>query len=173
MTVCILYFELIVIQWQTLVGSTSIIIPIVNGVVVTTFIFVLKYFKFGTKLLGYGIISIITYLLFLIWVAASEKKGVDKIPLWTWNFSDVFNALSTAFSIQGVFIPIMRKCEDRTSYKKIILLSFIFGGSVYAFIGFTGSFGRSVITQASSTEDPTFPTRRLSKTISATGSGLS
>lgn len=105
------------------------------------FIFILKKFKFGTKLLGYGIISIFSYLLFLIWVLASAPKGPQSIPVWTWNFSEIFNALSTAFSIQGVFIPIMRKCEQTKSFPLIILLSFIFGGSVYVFIGFTGAFG--------------------------------
>lgn len=70
-----LYFELIVIQWQTLTGSTSFIIPVVNAVLVLIFIALLKYFKFGTKMLGYGFVSIASYLVFLIYVVASAPKG--------------------------------------------------------------------------------------------------
>ena len=136
-----LYFELIVIQWQTLTGSISNIIPIVNAFVVLIFIALLKYFKFGTKMLGYGFVSIASYLVFLIYVVASAPKGQNQIPLWTWNFNEILNALATAFAVQSVFIPIIKKCEEKNKYNLIILLSFVFGGIVYSFIAFTGAFG--------------------------------
>lgn len=88
----------------------SKIIPSVNAVAVLIFIVLLKYFKFGTKMLGYGFVSIASYLVFLIYVLASAPKGHNQISLWTWNFNQILNALATAFSIQSVFIPIIKKC---------------------------------------------------------------
>ena len=119
----------------------SKIIPSVNAVAVLIFIGLLKYFKFGTKMLGYGFVSIASYLVFLIYVLASAPKGSNEIPVWTWNFNQILNALATAFSIQSVFVPIIKKCEEMSKYNMIILLSFLIGGSVYTFIAYAGAFG--------------------------------
>lgn len=127
----------------------SKIIPSVNAVVVLIFIGLLKYFKFGTKMLGYGFVSILSYLVFLIYVLASAPKGNHTLPLWTLNFNQILNALSTAFSIQSVFIPIIKKSSDRSKYNLIILLSFVLGGSVYTFIAFAGAFGTVFFIQES------------------------
>ena len=69
-----LYFDLIVEQWQGLVEN-NIAIPIVNAFWLFSLVFVLNYFHFGAKLLGYGIISIIGYCIFLIWLIASAPSG--------------------------------------------------------------------------------------------------
>lgn len=69
-----LYFDLIVQQWLGLVPN-SIAIPICNGFLLFGLCFLLNYFHFGAKLLGYGIISIIGYCIFLIWLIASAPSG--------------------------------------------------------------------------------------------------
>ena len=48
-----------------------------NAVAILLLIVILKYYNFGTKLLGYGIISIITYLIFLCWVLESKPTGTN------------------------------------------------------------------------------------------------
>ena len=65
-----LYFDLIVEQWKGLVPY-NIAIPICNAFWLLGLVFVLNYFHFGAKLLGYGIISIVGYCIFLIWLVAT------------------------------------------------------------------------------------------------------
>ena len=71
-----LYFGLITIQWEGLIPphNPSWINSTVNAVVLFILVFVLKYFEFGTSLMAYGIISIISYLLFLIWAVATYNQ---------------------------------------------------------------------------------------------------
>lgn len=75
-----LYFDLIVEQWDGLVPY-SIAIPICNAFALLGLVFVLNYFHFGAKLLGYGIISIIGYCIFLIWLLASAPSGPNVMPI--------------------------------------------------------------------------------------------
>jgi hypothetical protein len=69
-----LYFDLIVIQWEGLVPpySFSYVNVGVNAALMVIWCMVLKYFEFGAHLMGYGVVSIVGYLLFLIWVMASR-----------------------------------------------------------------------------------------------------
>lgn len=68
--ILILYFELIVQQWEGMLPS-SIAIPIWNYIILLALIFLMKYYEFGVNLLAYGIISTIGYCLFLIWMIAT------------------------------------------------------------------------------------------------------
>lgn len=68
--ILILYFELIVQQWEGMLPS-SIAIPICNYIILLALIFLIKYYEFGVNLLAYGIISTIGYCLFLIWMIAT------------------------------------------------------------------------------------------------------
>jgi amino acid permease len=75
-----LYIELITIQWAGLVHDTAIpdwVNPTVNVVILLVLVFVLKYFEFGASVMAYGIVSIISYLLFLIWVVATYNQGYE------------------------------------------------------------------------------------------------
>ena len=75
----ILYFKLITIQWRGLIGeSTHHTLNIVaNAAGVLLLTFVMKFFRFGAALMGYGILSIAAYLIFLIWAASSQDKGSE------------------------------------------------------------------------------------------------
>jgi amino acid permease len=72
-----LYFELIMMQWDGLVPDEKFPIfnPIINAVVLFALVFVLKYVELGASVMAYGIISIVSYLLFLIWVVATSDQG--------------------------------------------------------------------------------------------------
>lgn len=74
MLIITLYFELIVYQWIGLAPPHKFTNanPLINSVVLLLLVFVIKYRDFGANLMAYGIISIISYLVFVTWVAASE-----------------------------------------------------------------------------------------------------
>lgn len=77
MLIDMLYFELIMMQWEGLVFHEEypIFNPVSNAMALFALVFVLKYFEFGASVMAYGIISIATYLLFLIWVVATSDQG--------------------------------------------------------------------------------------------------
>jgi hypothetical protein len=77
MLIDLLYFELIIIQWKGLIPphQDTWINPVANAVVLVVLVFVLKYFDFGASLMAYGIISIVTYLLFLLWAVITYNQG--------------------------------------------------------------------------------------------------
>jgi hypothetical protein len=106
--ILLLYFNLIVQQWQGLVG-TSIIIPLCNIVFLIGLVFLLKYVHLGAKLLGYGIISIIFYCIFLIWLIASAPTGDNEIPEFGRGAVNLAASMGQAFSIQTFFIPVLRE----------------------------------------------------------------
>lgn len=74
-----LYFNLIVTQWAGLLPY-NLANPICNAVGLFFLTFILNYFHFGAKLLGYGVISIVGYCLFLIWLISTAPQGSNKIP---------------------------------------------------------------------------------------------
>jgi amino acid permease len=69
------YYGLICIQWQSILGKDTIDIPLANAAALFLLIFLLKYFDFGASLMAYGIISIIAYMTFLIWVVSTAPSG--------------------------------------------------------------------------------------------------
>lgn len=71
----IFYFLLICLQWQSLTGKENDIIPLINAGALFILIFILKYFDFSSSLMAYGIVSIFSYLIFLIWVIATAPRG--------------------------------------------------------------------------------------------------
>lgn len=83
--------------------------PICNAVFLLFLTCLLKYVHFGAKLLGYGIISIVMYCIFLIWVAATEPSGEKTIPLFGTGAVNLAASMGQAFSIQTFFIPVLRE----------------------------------------------------------------
>ena len=77
MLIDMLYFELIMMQWEGLVFHEEypIFNPVSNAIALFALVFVLKYFEFGASVMAYGIISIATYLLLLIWVVSTSNQG--------------------------------------------------------------------------------------------------
>lgn len=70
MFLLMLYFNLIVTQWKGLLPY-NLANPICNGFALLGLTIALNYFHFGAKLLGYGVISIIGYCIFLVWLIAT------------------------------------------------------------------------------------------------------
>lgn len=104
-----LYFDLICVQWDGITSSNSLATPLVNTVVLFLLIFVLKYFEFGATIMAYGIISIIGYVIFLIWVLASAPSGDIKWEALGKGEVNLAAAMGGAYSIQTFFIPIIKR----------------------------------------------------------------
>lgn len=88
-----------------------------NAILVFGLVFVMRKFDLGVSLLGYGIVSIAGYLIFLVWslidISMDNPDKTNEYPVFTWNFATLCDTLATAFSLQGVFIPILRKNKNQ------------------------------------------------------------
>ena len=135
-----LYFDLIVEQWDGLVPY-SIAIPICNAFALLGLVFVLNYFHFGAKLLGYGIISIVGYCIFLIWLLASAPSGSNDLPIVGDGEVNMAASMGQAFAIQTFFIPVLKELPDPKQYWKYVLIAYCVGSTVYVYIAYAGSFG--------------------------------
>jgi amino acid permease len=112
-----LYFNLIVTQWQGLIGfengSVSYYLAAVgNALFLLLLTFVLNYFHFGAQLLGYGVISIFGYCIFLIWLLASAPSGPMEIPEFGTGGVNLAASMGQAFAIQTFFIPVLREIRS-------------------------------------------------------------
>lgn len=102
-----LYFNLIVTQWRGLLPY-NIANPICNAIALIILTFILNSYHFGTKLLGYGIVSIFGYCIFLVWLLSTAPEGPNSIPLFGHGGVNLAASMGQAFSIQGFFIPVLR-----------------------------------------------------------------
>jgi len=59
--------------------------------------------------MGYGIVSIIAFLVFLIWVVADSPSGSNSVPAVGSGLAGYAAMMGNAFSIQGFFIPVMKR----------------------------------------------------------------
>lgn len=144
--ILLLYFNLVVKQWEAILLRKSPLIVILNGILCFILVSLMGKFKFAVDLLGYGILSIAAYMVFIAWLLWSAPAGNHTYPVATWNFAELCDTLSTAFSLQGVFIPILRKNTNSKSNSTLLLLSYVLGGIVYGYIGLAGSFGTDRLT---------------------------
>jgi hypothetical protein len=169
--ILLLYFNLIIKQWDTILNNTSKITTLANAILIFVLILLMRKLDMAVSLLGYGLISILGYMIFVFWLIASAPSGPNKYPIATWEFADLYNALATAFSLQGIFIPILRKNKIPSQNGSLVLLSFLLGGIIYTYIGFAGSFGTIKLNQVFSIENQQVTTPRLWRTTFKTGSG--
>lgn len=103
----------------------------------------LKYIRFGAHLLGYGVISIAIYCIFLIWILASAPTGPAKMPYFGSGSARTAAAMAQAFSIQQFFIPVLKELPiiETKNFVKLTLIVYTIGGIIYIFIAMVGSFG--------------------------------
>lgn len=139
--ILLLYFSLIVKQWDSILLSKSVITIIVNAFILFILVVLIRKFNLGVNLLGYGILSVVGYLIFLIWLVSTRPPGPDTFPVASWDFAELCDALATAFSLQGIFIPIIKKSRNPEKNNFALALAYVLGGAIYCFIGYSGAFG--------------------------------
>lgn len=94
--------------------------------------------------MAYGIISIVTYILFLLWVVITYNQGYEGGPPMKPFGSGAVNlaaAMGQAFSIQSFFIPVIKKAPNPSKYTFYTLIAYITGGLAYYYIAYAGSVG--------------------------------
>lgn len=91
--------------------------------------------------MGYGVVSIVGYLLFLIWVVSAAPSGNKTVPAVGTGVAGFAAMMGNAFSIQGFFIPVMKCHKNEAKHNLILFLAFLVGGLAYYYIAFMGSFG--------------------------------
>lgn len=101
---------------------------------------VLKKYQIGEKLLAYGIVSVIGYVVFLIWAQVTSPSGDNKVPPFGKNYSNFSAILLGALSIHDFLVQVMIHNPNRKTFPKLILWTYLLGGSAYMFMGLA-SFG--------------------------------
>lgn len=92
-------------------------------------------------MLAYGLVSIVAYLIFLIWVIVTAPTGSNSLPLFGKNAVSMASAMGQAYTIQAIFIPILRELPDTKNYAKYTLYTYIIGTVIYIYIAYMGAFG--------------------------------
>jgi hypothetical protein len=138
-----LYFDLIVIQWEGLVPpySLTLLNVFLNAGLLLLWCLLLKYFELGAHLMGYGVVSIVGYLVFLIWVVASRPSGGNVFPAVGTGVAGFASLMGSAFSIQGFFIPVLRSHKSTKNHVWILGCAYLGGIMAYYYIAFMGGFG--------------------------------
>ena len=96
-------------------------------------------------MLAYGIISIISYVLFLVWAQFTASAGPKTVPA-SGNPDVLAATLMMAYSIHDFLVQNIIKNPRRNEYQSAVVATFAIGTSAYIFIAF-GAFGTHRITQ--------------------------
>jgi amino acid permease len=146
----ILYFDLIVLQWENLVPPYIYTLANVfsNGLLLLGCCLVMKYFEFGANLMGYGLVSTLGYLVFLVWVVASRPEGGNSFPAVGNGIAGFAAMMGNAFGIQGFFIPVLKRHRPSSNYVPILITAFATAAGSYYFIAYMGAIGTSTLVQA-------------------------
>lgn len=131
-------------QWDALFFRVTWLLPLLPYLTVISLIAMSIAFhrcELGISLMAYGIVSIIVYLLFVVWMFGSRPMPLRDMPIVTPNFSHMAATLSLAISIQTIFYPILRKNKDPNKIQLLLIMAFVIGLSIYAFIIVAGSYG--------------------------------
>lgn len=123
-------------------------------------ILVVRIYHIGEEILAYGIISIVTYLLFLLWAFFTAPAGPHSVPVEGPSVT-LIATLMMGYSIHDFLVQNLIKNPRRYEYQGVVKATFFLGTIAYAYMTF-GSFGTSASIQQSSIDIPTFRTRKLS-----------
>lgn len=134
----IIYFRLICLQLNGLFGANDLYAPAVFLFLLVE-IMVVKRYGLGEEALAYGIISILTYVGFLIWAHWTAPTGEKTVPE-TGSWFQLASSLMMGFSVHDFIIQNMIRNPNRHQYVSMVVQTFIIGTLTYAFFT-VGSFG--------------------------------
>lgn len=137
-----LFFDMIVTQCESLIfAKGNVVNPIVNSVILVGWCVMLKYYDFGAHIMGYGILSIVGYLLFLLWAGASAPEGEHRMPVVGSSVVEFLTLMQYGLSVQTYILPVTLQHPNPRNHAKIILLGFIVGCAIYYYTSFIGAHG--------------------------------
>jgi hypothetical protein len=142
------YFRIICLQIEGLMGFSSPWVGPAVAILLVAGIIIIRVRQFGEEILAFGIISIITYIFFLIWAQATAPEGTQAVPA---NGNPVILAavLIGAYEIHDFLAQNLLKNPRREEYQSVVKHTFLFGGLCYVFVTL-GSLGTSLLKQQSS-----------------------
>ena len=72
---------------------------------------------------------------------ASAPQGEHKMKLFGGGAVALAASMGQAFSIQTIFIPILRRNKNQSNYQHYTMITFICGFFIYMYIAYMGSYG--------------------------------
>lgn len=129
------YFHLLVLQIIGLFDVHDKMLPL--GVFLLVFVITLglKKYQIGEKLLAYGIVSIIGYVIFLIWAQITAPTGPRRVEPFGKNYPNYSAVLLGALSIHDFLVQVMIHNPRRKDFPKLLVWTYILGGLAYTFMG--------------------------------------
>lgn len=116
-----------------------------SGIIMIVFcfaLFSLKDLSVIMKICQYGIISIILFIVYIIYKGVSNishgNVTLDSVKLFTPDFATLCGVFSLSFMCHNVLIPVIRNNHDETKNKRDIVLGYVMTGSIYGLIGVFG-----------------------------------
>lgn len=97
--------------------------------------------------MGYGVVSIAGYLIFLMWVMGSRPSGPKAPPAFGTGIASFASMMGSAFSIQGFFIPVIKSHPNPSNHVLILFLAYIIGSLAYYYTAFMGAYGSKWLIQ--------------------------
>lgn len=135
----LIYFRIICLQIQGLLGYHSDWVPIAVALVLIIAIIFIRVYHLGEKTLAYGIISIVGYMGFLLWAQITAPTGPRQLKALG-DPIELTSALMMAFSVHGFLAANIIRYPKRENYSRVVGVTFAIGTLSYIFIAF-GSFG--------------------------------
>lgn len=137
------YFQLMIKQIEGFFHPSPWI-PVFAVCFILALTLLMRKFDIGDKLLAYGIISIIGYLIFLFWAQVTAPSGDKRVPIVAPQFVDLAAALIMGFSVQSFVDQVLLKNTTPDKYGRCIFAMTIGGILAYIFISY-GCFGKSFL----------------------------
>lgn len=139
------YFLLTIKQIEGFV-SPSPLIAIISIISLFFLTLIMRKLDIGDKLLAYGLISIIGYVIFLTWAQFTAPSGDNTIEPVEPEYIDLAAALIMAFAVQNFVDTVLTKNTTPDKYSNVIIAMTFFGILTYLYIAY-GCYGIYVIIQ--------------------------
>ena len=135
----VIYFRIICLQIEGLLGYTSPWVGPLVAVLLFAAIMIVRVYHIGEEILAYGIISIVTYLLFLVWAFFTAPSGPNTVPVAGPPVT-LIATLMMGYSIHDFLVQNLIKNPRRYEYQGVVKSTFFLGTLAYAYMTF-GSYG--------------------------------
>lgn len=96
----------------------------------------MRYFSFGERLLAFGILSILGYIIFLIWAQSTAPSGPKKLPPTGPKFIDLAASLIMGYSIHDFVVQILFKTTTNNNFGRVVKMVYVAGTLIYTFISY-------------------------------------